>query len=73
VATGPLLPFAPHDATHTLAFVELHVSVLLCPAVIDVGFALTVAVGGTGAGTTVTVTCAVAVGVPMPTPWQTKM
>jgi hypothetical protein len=48
--------------TTVFAFVAVTVSVLDCPAVIDVGFALMVTVGApTTTGVTVTVTWAVAV------------
>jgi hypothetical protein len=39
---------------HNVAFVVLHVSVVLCPAVIDVGFAVSVIVGGSVGAPTLT-------------------
>jgi hypothetical protein len=51
--------------TTVVAFVAVTVSVLACPALIDVAFALMVAVGGAPA---VTVTAAWAVAVEFPLP-----
>jgi hypothetical protein len=52
--------------TTAVAFVAVTVSVLDCPALIDVGFALIVTVGAPVTAVTVTVVCAVAVAVPLP-------
>ena len=53
-------------------FVATTVSVLDCPAVIDMGFALIVTVG-VPTGVTVTVTVAWAVAVAVPLPWTVMM
>jgi hypothetical protein len=43
-------PDQPRNAVHEVAFVELHVSVVDCPAVMDVGDAVSVTVGSSGSG-----------------------
>ena len=53
-ATCPPLPPFGQLPTHVVAFVELHARVLLCPAVIDAGFATSDA-DSVGAALTVTV------------------
>jgi hypothetical protein len=45
-----LLPLHPPEATHAVAFVEVHVSVAAAPLANVVGEALKVAVGDDGAG-----------------------
>jgi hypothetical protein len=52
--------------TTAVAFVAVTVSVLICPALIDVGFAPIVTVGPPTTAVTVTVACAVAVALPLP-------
>jgi hypothetical protein len=52
--------------TTFVEFVAVTVSVLDCPALIDMGFALMVTVGVAETGVTVTVAWAVAVAVPLP-------
>ena len=53
-----LLPLQPPDAVHDVAFVELHVKVLLPPLLTVVGDADNVTVGAGGWFVTVTVTLA---------------
>ena len=56
-ATSPL--FATQLPAHNVAFVVLHVSVELCPAVMEVGFAVRVSTGGVAGAPTLTMACAV--------------